>query len=256
MVAVVLVSLFLGMAYLVARRPAANDRPPPLLAAPAVPASGAPSGTGASGSAPPPSPAGQGVVPLRATGPDFAVQDVCPQDGRSSQSVHSTVCAIFAIPADRASVERSFSLLPRVEGSFSWPQPVQMVFTPSRPLARATTYVARLGPGMLDASGSQRLPEFRWSFTTVGPLTFTRDIRPIIAANCVTCHQPGGAASRVPLDTYQQAMRHIVPGEAARSRFFTAPQEPMFATGMDDDAFGDEELQIVRDWINDSQAAE
>lgn len=40
------------------------------------------------------------------------------------------------------------------------------------------------------------------------PLTFTKDVAPIVWANCVTCHRPGEVAP-FPLTSYKEVKKHV-----------------------------------------------
>ncbi|MDQ0592751.1 mono/diheme cytochrome c family protein [Chryseobacterium ginsenosidimutans] len=40
-------------------------------------------------------------------------------------------------------------------------------------------------------------------------VTYTKDVKPIIDANCISCHAPGGAASFQPWTSYDQVKNNI-----------------------------------------------
>lgn len=40
-------------------------------------------------------------------------------------------------------------------------------------------------------------------------VTYTQDVKPIIDANCISCHSPGGAASFQPWTSYNQVKNNI-----------------------------------------------
>jgi len=43
-------------------------------------------------------------------------------------------------------------------------------------------------------------------------VAYVQDVKPILAADCVSCHQAGHASAGVDLSTYQAVLRTVVPG--------------------------------------------
>jgi cytochrome c553 len=52
------------------------------------------------------------------------------------------------------------------------------------------------------------------SGTSPSSLTYTTDVRPILASDCVSCHGPSTRAAGVDLSTYAAVMRTVTPGNA------------------------------------------
>ena len=77
---------------------------------------------------------------------------------------------VFDQPMDRASVEAAFHVEPKVEGTFSWPDPVTLVFTPKGEWERATRYRVKLEPTAKSAEGLPLKEEVEFTFATVGYL--------------------------------------------------------------------------------------
>jgi len=82
----------------------------------------------------------------------------------------------FDQPMDPASTEAAFSIEPHVEGTFSWPDPATLVFTPRAGWERATRYRVKLNPSAKSADGLPLREEVDFSFSTVGYLEVTQVI--------------------------------------------------------------------------------
>ena len=83
----------------------------------------------------------------------------------------------------------------------------------------------------------------------VGTITFTRDIAPIILANCSSCHRPGQAAP-FPLLTYDDVRRHARQiAEVTRSKYMP-PWKPQAGFGRFQDARGltQHEIALLKRW--------
>lgn len=160
----------------------------------------------------------------------------------------SVIVVEFDRPMDASSTEAAFSILPSVQGRFSWPNPKMLIFTPSEFLAFDTRYRVSFTDQARDATRRDRLEPFGWSFYTVSSLTFTRDIRPLIAQGCASCHNPAGAAKKVALDAYVSAKGYVVPGDADRSPLYQAFQEKGPHQGLDPAI--KVKAYRVQDWIN------
>jgi cytochrome c553 len=52
------------------------------------------------------------------------------------------------------------------------------------------------------------------SSTPSSSLTYTADIQPILASDCVSCHGPATRAAGIDLSTYAGVMRTVTPGSA------------------------------------------
>ncbi len=77
---------------------------------------------------------------------------------------------VFDQPMDPASVQAAFHIEPKVEGTFSWPDPVTLVFTPRGEWKRATRYRVKLDTTAQSAGGLPLKEEAEFTFATVGYL--------------------------------------------------------------------------------------
>lgn len=153
----------------------------------------------------------------------------------------------FSLPVKQETVPAAFKVNPPMEGTFSWPAPNRMVFTPRGLWDQGVTYLVTLGDGITDVSGFDRLETTSWDFSTVAGYFYSRDIQPLVSAYCAPCHRPDGPAARIRLDTLSDVMRFVERGNAGKSRFVTALEDqnhqgklpPPFQA----------KLYIIRDWI-------
>lgn len=176
-----------------------------------------------------------------------------PRAGQTGQSRRGAIRIFFNRPVKHYVVEKAFSIFPHAPGTFSWPRADVLFFTPRDRLLPVTQYTVSLTP----ISGSQPEGEYtllgtRWSFTTGVARTYRKDIKPIIAASCDECHGP---AVGVPLGTYDDVSRYVVPGRADKSPLYTFIRERRHYIKMAGH-FTDEKLAIIREWINGDEAAE
>ncbi|MGQ9836736.1 MAG: Ig-like domain-containing protein [Cyanobacteriota bacterium] len=74
------------------------------------------------------------------------------------------------------------------------------------------------------------------TFRTEPQYTYQRDIKPLLEASCVGCHQQAGRMRRSPLDSYAAVMRYVVPGsensELLKTRWLTRHAVIQRATGI------------------------
>jgi hypothetical protein len=83
------------------------------------------------------------------------------------------------------------------------------------------------------------------------PLTFARDIAPIVYRNCAPCHRPGGAGP-FPLLSYQDVKKHAPEIAEVTTRRVMPPWAPEAGYG----DFSDErrltaaEIQLIKDWVS------
>jgi hypothetical protein len=73
-------------------------------------------------------------------------------------------------------VENAFSIEPAVVGTFSWPDPATLVFTPRTDWERATRYQVKLGGSAKSSQGLSLREEVNFTFATVGYLEVTQVI--------------------------------------------------------------------------------
>ncbi|KIC62545.1 c-type cytochrome [Chryseobacterium taiwanense] len=62
---------------------------------------------------------------------------------------------------------------------------------------------------ILIACESRTYEEISASTPIVEKVTYTKDVKPIVDANCIVCHSAGGAASFQPWTSYTQVKNHI-----------------------------------------------
>ncbi len=160
----------------------------------------------------------------------------------------------FSLPVKPETVPPAFKVNPPVRGTFSWPLPNKLVFTPQGLWDQGSTYLVTLESGITDANELDRLETTSWDFSTVGGYFFTRDIRPLIRSYCASCHRPDGPAARVRLDTLGEVMRFVRTGEAEKSQFVTALTDSNHQGKVAPQALA--KVYLIRDWINVFQAAD
>lgn len=189
---------------------------------------------------------------------EWRVLFTSPRNGKQEVSRRIVVKVFFNVPVEQGVVERAFTISPSVPGTFSWPKADRFVFTPNDALLPATQYTVSLSP----VSGSHAgrvytLLGANWSFTTEGARTYRKDINPLVSAYCVTCHGPNGPAARIPLETYSDVSRYVVPGRSGESRFYTFVQERTHHINMAGPNHStNDKLLMIKDWIDEDQAAE
>lgn len=96
-----------------------------------------------------------------------------------------------------------------------------------------------------------------------GPVTYSRDVQPILAENCLDCHQKGGAgyeASGFSMMTYDELMKGtkygpmVIPGDAEGSNLVVLmegradPSISMPHGGLD--KVPQSEIDLIRTWID------
>ena len=198
----------------------------------------------------PPRPAPQPLV--------WKVLFASPKADTAEVSRRAAVKLFFNNPVERDVVEWAFSLSPSAPGTLSWPRADQMVFTPNSPLAPATEYTVSLTPssGFHDEQEYQLL-EARWSFSTGKTRTYREDIQPLIGAYCVKCHGSTGDAAAIPLATYSDISRHVVPSRSKESRLYTFIQARKHHINMAGPNHStSQKLVVIKDWIDEDAAAE
>lgn len=181
-----------------------------------------------------------------------------PRAGETGISRRSAVKIFFNAPVERAVVERAFTISPAVHGTFSWPKADRLIFTPDEALLPATQYTVSLTPIRGSRGGeTYTLLGANWFFTTGGTRTYQKDIKPLISTYCTKCHGPNGPAADLPLETYQDVSRYLVPGRSGESRFYTYIQERTHHINMAGPNHStSDKLAILKDWIDEDHAAE
>jgi uncharacterized protein YfaS (alpha-2-macroglobulin family) len=97
----------------------------------------------------------------------------------------------FDQPMDQASVEAAFELEPAASGSFNWPRPDTVIFTPRSDLKRQQTYSLRLAETAKSANGMALQGTADFQLQTVGFL----EVSQIIPADGINGVQTDGAVT-------------------------------------------------------------
>jgi len=197
--------------------------------------------------------------PPRAAPPQaWKVLFATPEAGKEEVSRGADITLFFNGPVEPKVVEWAFTLSPSTPGTFAWPRPDKLVFTPTAGFAPATRHAVSLTP----ASGFHNRQEYelleaRWAFTTGTTRTYHTDIKPVIAAYCAACHGPGGTAATIPLATYTDISRYVVPGRSKDSPLYTFIQTRQHYINMAGPHHSTrDKLAIIKDWIDGDGAAE
>lgn len=96
-----------------------------------------------------------------------------------------------------------------------------------------------------------------------GAVSYSRDVQPILAANCLSCHQPGGAghaASGFSMASYDELMKGtsngpmIIPGDSEGSNLIVLMEgraDPSIAMPHGNaKRVGSTEIDTIRRWID------
>ena len=196
---------------------------------------------------PPPRPS----VPLR----QWTVLFNFPTPGQTEVSRRTKIQIFFNRPVEREVTEWAFTIFPSTPGDFAWPRPDHLVFTPRGALQPDTEYTISLTPvDMSRAKEPYELLGARWSFITGQARTYGRDIQPLVGAYCSNCHASNGSAATVPLGTYRDVSKYVVPGRSGESRFYTFIQERRHHINMADPNHSTStKLAVIRDWIDEDR---
>ncbi|MGY2975808.1 Ig-like domain-containing protein [Thermostichus sp. MS-CIW-37] len=101
----------------------------------------------------------------------------------------------------------AFGIQPPVEVAFDI-QGNELIFQPLQLLSYSTDY--RI---LLPAAKELDLQKpIELTFRTEPQYSYQRDIKPLLEASCVGCHQQAGRMRRSPLDSYAAVMRYVTPG--------------------------------------------
>lgn len=93
------------------------------------------------------------------------VQRFSPHGGATGVGIGSTLQVTFDQSVDHFSAEKAFSLLPAVDGTFSWDGNT-MVFHPASPLSFDASYSISVAPGIVSIDGLNSTQTFSSSFST------------------------------------------------------------------------------------------
>src|SRR3954469_746963 len=89
------------------------------------------------------------------------------------------------------------------------------------------------------------------------PVSFTKDLRPLLNANCNACHKPDKSKAELDMTTYASVMKGgkhgviVVPGDPAKSKMVTQiigtePEMPP-----EGDSLKKEQIALVERWIKE-----
>ncbi len=108
---------------------------------------------------------------------------------------------------------------PPVEGSGEWVNTSIYVFTPSKPLAGATTYTARVPAGLTDVTGATLEDDYTWEFSTLAPEVLS--VSPYQGQTEVELDKPVTVTFSQPMDraSTEAAFRLTTGGEPVAGRF-------------------------------------
>ncbi len=112
---------------------------------------------------------GGACVPLAKAPPEpLAILSFSPAEGEEV-SVDAPITITFNQPMDKESVEKAFSVIPRMEGIVSWSKNT-FIFRPKEGWLRDTVYRVKLGVEARSATGLSLSRPLEFSFTSVGYL--------------------------------------------------------------------------------------
>src|SRR5947209_7135278 len=82
------------------------------------------------------------------------------------------------------------------------------------------------------------------------PVTFNKDIAPLVFEHCAPCHHPGGVGP-FSLLTYQDARRHASQMTAVTQRRYMPPWPPEHGYGnfADDRSLTEKQIRLIADWV-------
>ena len=88
-----------------------------------------------------------------------------------------------------------------------------------------------------------------WKKGPVGGVTYSRDIAPLLSANCVECHRPKGVAP-FPLQTYQQASQRADMIAHLTGTGFMPPwrSDPAYGRFKDERILSQRQLELIKTW--------
>ncbi|MBC8120285.1 MAG: hypothetical protein H7Y22_00440 [Gemmatimonadaceae bacterium] len=90
-------------------------------------------------------------------------------------------------------------------------------FVPERPLAYSQKYTLTI-----EGSKQLKLPApISVSFKTEPQYTYQRDVRPMLAGTCTSCHSLRGTQRAAQLDSYEALMQYVVPGQGGQVLSYT-----------------------------------
>ncbi len=94
------------------------------------------------------------------------------------------------------------------------------------------------------------LPYLAVTLSAATPVTFTKNVAPLVFAHCAPCHHPGGVGP-FSLLTYQDALRHASQIVAVTQRRYMPPWPPEHGFGefAGDRSLSVAQIQLLADWV-------
>ncbi len=88
-----------------------------------------------------------------------------------------------------------------------------------------------------------------------GPLTFNRDVAPLVFAHCAPCHHEGGVGP-FPLTSYQDVHKHAsqIVGVTGRRYMPPWPPEPGYGDFIGDRRLSDSQIGLLAEWVKEGQS--
>ncbi len=85
---------------------------------------------------------------------------------------------------------------------------------------------------------------------SAAPVTFTKNIAPLVFEHCAPCHHPGGVGP-FSLITYQDVRKHASQMMAVTQRRYMPPWPPEKGYGefKDDRSLSDEQIRLISEWV-------
>ena len=93
------------------------------------------------------------------------VEESYPVDKWDAVSIDAPIKITFDQEVDKISAESQFTILPKIDGKFSW-EGNTLIFKSSSPLLYSTTYKVQLKPGIKSIHGLDSAQDFSMSFTS------------------------------------------------------------------------------------------
>jgi tetratricopeptide (TPR) repeat protein len=116
--------------------------------------------------------------------------------------------------------------------------------------------LGRVMKGPSKFCGSSLVLCFAVTLEAAAPVTFYRDIAPIVHRNCSPCHKPGEAAP-FPLITYEHVKAHARQIAAVTARRYMPPWLPEGGYGefVEDRRLSDAQVRLIGEWVKQGAIA-
>lgn len=81
-------------------------------------------------------------------------------------------------------------------------------------------------------------------------VSFRAFIAPVLTSKCVPCHSGENPPEGVLLDSYEEVVKHVVPGNAEESELYEEISGPAPKMPKGQPPLPERTVQLIRDWIN------